>query len=118
LRQIDSLEGAISVLERRIEELLDPLADLVQRLQTIPGVRNIVVAVLLAEIGPDMSKFPTSGHLVSWACLSPRNDMSAGKRRSTRTRKGQWLKAVLVQAAWAAVRQKDTYLQAQFHRIR
>ena len=78
----------------------------------------MVVAVVLAEIGVDMSVFPTAGHLVSWACLAPREDMSAGKRRSTRTRRGQWLKATLVQAAWAAVRQKDTYLSAQFHRLR
>lgn len=118
LSQIDGLDASVAAVENRVEELLDPFADLVRRLRTIPGVRRIVVAVLLAEIGPDMSKFPTASHLVSWACLAPRNDMSAGKRRSTRTRKGQWLKAVLIQAAWAAVRQKDTYLHAQFQRIR
>ena len=66
-----------------------------------------------------MNRFPTSGHLISWACICPRNDESAGKRRSTRIRKGSpWLKATLVQCAWAATRTKGTYLNAQFHRIR
>ena len=118
LRQIDALDGSVAMLDARVEELLLPFAEVVRRLKTIPGVRDVVASVLLAEIGTDMSQFRTAGHLVSWACLSPRLDESAGKRRSTRTRKGQWLKAVLVQAAWAAVRQKDTYLHAQFHRIR
>ena len=75
--------------------------------------------VIVAEIGVDMSRFPSAGHLVSWAGLCPRNDESAGKRRSTRVRKGApWLKTTLVSAAWAAVRRKGTYLQAQFLRIK
>jgi transposase len=118
LRQIDALDSSITLVEARVEELLVPFAPVVQRLKTIPGVSNVVVAVLLAEIGADMRLFPTAGHLVSWACLAPRQDQSAGKRRSTRTRPGHWLKATLVQAAWAAVRKKDTYLHAQFHRLR
>jgi transposase len=118
LRQIDSLDAAIDQVERKVGELLIPFADLVERIQTIPGVKETTASVLLAEIGNDMSRFPTAGHLVSWACLAPRLDESAGKRRSTRTRKAQWLKATLVQAAWSAARTKDTYLYAQFHRIR
>jgi transposase len=118
LRQIDALDAAITMVEARVEQLLLPFAALVERLRTIPGVSRIVIAVLLAELGPDMTVFPTAGHAVSWACLAPRLDQSAGKRRSTRTRRGQWLKAVLTQAAWAAVRQKNSYLHAQFHRIR
>jgi transposase len=118
LQQISGLETAIGMVEARVEELLRPFEPVTQRLKTIPGVSGVVVAVLLAEIGNDMSKFPTAAHVVSWACLAPRADQSAGKRRSTRTRTGQWLKASLVQAAWAAVRQKDGYLHAQFHRIR
>ena len=118
LRQIDALDSSIAAVEARVEDLLVPFAPLVRRLTTIPGVSKVVVAVLLAEIGADMGVFPTAGHLVSWACLAPRQDQSAGKRRSTRTRQGQWLKATLVQAAWAAVRKKDTYLYAQFHRLR
>ena len=66
-----------------------------------------------------MSRFPTDGHLISWAGLCPKNDESAGKRRSSRMRKGApWLKTTLIQCAWAAVRKKDSYLQAQFHRLR
>jgi transposase len=118
LRQIDGLDAAVELLDARVGEMLDPFADVVQRLKTIPGVKDVVASVLLAEIGPDMSPFPTAAHLVSWACLAPRQDESAGKPRSTRTRKGQWLKAVLIQAAWSAVRTKDTYFHAQFHRIR
>jgi hypothetical protein len=75
--------------------------------------------VILAEIGRDMSRFPTAGHLISWAGLCPKNDESAGKRRSTRMRKGApWLKTTLVQCAAAAARKKASYLQAQFHRLR
>lgn len=73
----------------------------------------------MAEIGVDMSRFPSAGHLVSWAGLCPRSDESAGKRRSTRVRKsGTWLKTTLVSAAWAGARKKDSYLLAQFLRIK
>ena len=75
--------------------------------------------MIVAEIGLDMGRFPTAGHLVSWAGLCPRNDESAGKRRSNRLRKGApWLKTILVQCAWAASRKKASYLQAQFQRLR
>ena len=73
----------------------------------------------MSEIGVDMSRFKTSAHLISWAGLCPKNDESAGKRRSTRLRKGApWLKTLLVQSAWCATRAKTTYLQAQFLRIK
>ena len=86
---------------------------------TIPGVSVLSAEIVLAEIGRDMSRFPTAGHLISWAGLCPKNDESAGKRRSTRMRKGApWLKTTLVQCAWAASRRKASYLQAQFHRLR
>jgi transposase len=85
----------------------------------MPGISDIASQVVVAEIGVDMSRFPTPGHPVSWAGLCPRSDESAGKRHSTRVRKsGTWLKTTLVTCAWAAVRTKDTYLRAQFHRIR
>src|SRR5262249_46963352 len=72
-----------------------------------------------AELGGDMSRFPTVGHLISWAGLCPRNDESAGKRRSNRMRKGApWLKTTLIQCAWAVARKNGSYLQAQFHRLR
>jgi len=85
----------------------------------MPGVSDLTARVIVAEIGGDMTRFPDAGHLVSWAGLCPRNDESAGKRRSTRVRKsGTWLKTALVTAAWAAIRVKDSYLRAQFLRIK
>ena len=86
---------------------------------TIPGVGATTAQVLLAEAGRDMTRFPTAGHLVSWAGLCPRLDESAGKRRSVRVRKGgRWLKTALVQAAWAAIKVRDSYLQAQYVRLK
>ena len=91
----------------------------IDRLSLMPGVSVLAARTILAEIGRDMSRFPTAGHLISWAGLCPRNDESAGKRRSTRMRKGApWLKTTLVQCAWAASRKKASYLQAQYHRLR
>src|SRR5712664_1099694 len=80
---------------------------------------DLTAQVIASEIGADMARFPTAGHLISWAGLCPRNDESAGKRRSTRLRKGApWLKTTLVQCAWAAARKNESYLQAQFRRLR
>ena len=85
----------------------------------MPGLSDTTARVIVAEIGVDMTRFPTAGHLVSWAGLCPRLDISAGKRHSTRTRHGApWLKTSLVQAAWGATRKKDSYLQAQFLRLK
>ena len=119
LDQIEALEQSRQTLEERLEKSLEPLQDKVELLKTMPGVSDTVAQVLLAEIGDDMTRFPSVGHLLSWAGLCPRNDESAGKRRSTRLRKGApWLKTTLVQAAWAAVRCKDIYLRAQFLRLK
>ena len=85
----------------------------------MPGVSDLTANVIVAEIGIDMARFPTAGHLISWAGLRPRSDESAGKRRSTRVRhSGTWLKTTLVTAAWSAVRVKTGYLHAQFLRIK
>ncbi len=116
---IEELERHIAAFDARIEKLLAPLRDSVAQLITIPGVSQVSAQVILAEIGADMTPFPTSGHLLSWAGLVPRLDESAGKRRSTRVRKGApWLKPVLVQCAWGAARSKGTYYQAQFFRLK
>jgi transposase len=119
LAQIDALNEAVREVEGRVGDALEPFRDLEGLLKTMPGVSSTTAQVLLSEIGTDMSRFPTAGHLVSWAGLCPGNDESAGKRRSTRLRKGgQWLKATLVQSAWAATRKKKSYLQSLYHRIK
>jgi len=119
LDQVESLERTLAELEAEIERAFEPFRRPFEHLQTIPGVRHVVARIVLAEIGTDMSRFPTVGHLISWAGLCPRNDESAGKRRSTRVRPATpWLKVALIQAAWSAVRMENTYLRAQFLRIR
>jgi transposase len=119
LAQIDGLEAAIRTVEARLGEALAPFRAAVERLITMPGVSQTVARVILAEVGLDMTRFPTAGHLVSWAGLCPRLHESAGKRLSNRTRPGApWLKTTLVQAAWAAVRTQHTYLRAQFLRLK
>jgi len=119
LRLVEDLEQTIGAFDDRIEAALRPFRDDVARLMEIPGISTRAAQILLGEIGADMSRFPTVGHLLSWAGLCPRLDESAGKHRSTRVRKGApWLKPVLVQCAWAAARAKNTYLQAQFFRLK
>jgi transposase len=116
---IDALQSALGELDRAAGKLLAPIQERAALLTTMPGISDIVAHVVVAEIGVDMSRFPSAPHLVSWAGLCPRNDESAGKRRSTRVRKSaNWLKTTLVTAAWAAVRSKDSYLRAQFLRIK
>lgn len=119
LAQVDALDRAIKDVEERTEAILEPFRGVVEHLETIPGVSAVTAAVIVAEIGVDMSRFPTAGHLISWAGLCPGQDESAGKHRSRKLRKGgQWLKATLVQAAWAAVKKKDSYFHAKFVRIK
>jgi len=119
LGQIDALRGAIAEIDAEVDKTLGPFRDAVTLLSTIDGVKALASEVIVSEIGIDMGRFPTDAHLLSWAGMCPRNDESAGKRRSNRLRKGApWLKAVLVQCAWAAVRKKARYLSAQFHRLK
>ena len=115
LTQIEALDGAVATLETRLEAALAPFRAAVGLLTTMPGLRATTAAVLVAEMGDTMAVFPSAGHLVSWAGLCPRLDESAGKRRSTRARKGApWLKTTLVQAAWAAVRVKRSGAKIAF----
>jgi len=119
LEQVEALEKAIASIDAEVGSTLDPFRDQVTRLKTMPGLSDVAAQVLVSEIGVDMSRFPTAAHLISWAGLCPRNDESAGKRRSTRLRQGApWLKATLVQAAWSAARAKTGYLRAQFLRLK
>ncbi len=123
LGHIDAPDTAIAALEKEVGLGLEPFRQAADLLSTMPGLSDVSAHVIVAEIGIgigiDMSRFATPGHLPSWACLCPRNDDSAGKRRCNRVRKGgRWLKTTLVQAAWAAVKVKGGYLQAQFQRLR
>jgi transposase len=119
LQQIDALDDAIVKIDRQVEVDIVPFRTAIEQISTIPGVKDLSARAILSEIGIDMTRFSSDAHLISWACICPRNDESAGKRRSSRIRKGSpWLKTTLVQCAWAAARTKGSYLQAQFHRIR
>jgi transposase len=119
LAHIDFLDEAIDRLSAEIEEQIRPFAAQRDLLMTIPGVKQRAAEVLIAEIGVDMSVFPTPKHLASWAKVSPGNDQSAGKRRSGKTGKGnKWLRATLNESANAAARTKDSYLAAQYQRLR
>jgi transposase len=117
MEQVEHLEGWIAELGTRIEALMRPFSEASQRLALVPGVGQRSAEVIVAEIGTDMTKFPSAGHLASWAGLCPGNDQSAGKRRSGKTTKGsQWLRTTLVQVAWAASHTKETVFAAAYRR--
>jgi transposase len=118
LSQIDSLEETIARFDQEIVEYCRPFEEAVALLDTIPGVARQTAENIVAEIGTDMSRFPSANHLASWAGVAPGNNESAGKKRSGRTRQGNKpLGVVLNQAAHAAAHTKDTYLSAQYHRL-
>jgi transposase len=119
LAHIDYLDESITTITNAIEEELRPFEPAAELLQTIPGVGRRAAEVVLAEIGADMSRFPSARHLASWAGLCPGNDQSAGRRRSGHTTKGsKWLKMNLIEVAAAAIRTKNTYLAALYRRIK
>ena len=118
LDHVAHLEALIGRLGVRIAEVMAPFAEAAERLTTVPGVDRRTAEVVVAEVGTDRGRFPTAGHLASWAGMCPGNHESAGKRKTGRTTKGdRWLRAALVQAAWAASHTKGTYLQAQYHHL-
>jgi transposase len=129
LDHIEHLEASIAALDAQIDAVIDepsdddqdvaaPFARARDRLDTIPGVGKRAAEVIIAEIGIDMSRFPTAGHLASWAGMCPGNNVTGGKSRSGRTTNGNvWLRDILVQCAWSAARTRDTYLSAQFWRL-
>lgn len=129
LKQWDSINETIRKLDLEVDQRIarmeakagsrnTPFRTLIELLTTIPGVSAVAAPAILSEVGDDMSRFPTAGHLVAWSGLCPGQNESAGKRKSSRLRKGApWLKTMLVQCAWAAKRTKDSYYRAQFFRL-
>jgi transposase len=119
LEQIEHFEGQVAQLDERIGKVMGPLEETARELlDEIPGINRRAAENILAEIGTDMSQFPTADHLASWAGLCPGNNQSGGKRRSGRMMDGNgWLKGTLNQCAWAASRKKDSYFAAQSRRI-
>lgn len=118
LSQLDDLEERIERFSLRIEEVSGPFAKAIEALTEVPGFDRRTAENVIAETGIDMSHFPTDRHFCSWGGICPGNNESGGKRKSGRTNKGsRWLKAALVQAAWAASRTKDTYFRGQYRRL-
>jgi transposase len=118
LRHIRELDDLITECDAEVEAQMRPFAGPIARLDEIPGIGIRTAQVIVAELGTDMTRFPSSRHAAAWAGLCPGNNQSGGKRRRARTRKGSpWLKAALAEAAWAAGRCKDGYLPTQFRRL-
>jgi transposase len=116
--QLAQLEGNIQKVQDRIDQEMQGVEEQIKLLDTIPGVNRLLAQTLLAEVGPDMSHFPSAQHLSSWAGMCPGNHESAGKRKSGRINPGnRWLRRSLVQAGWAASHTKDTYLSVQYQRL-
>jgi transposase len=118
LGQVEFLEREIAAYDERLRELMRPFEAALERLDTIDGVGRRTAENLLAELGPDMRPFPSDDDITSWGGMCPGNHQSAGKRHSGRTPGGnKWLRRVLVEAAWAGVKTKDSYLAAQYRRL-
>jgi transposase len=118
LAHIAFLEESLAALQTEMEGYLTPFAAAITLLQTLPGVSAVAAGALVAEIGDDMTRFPSAKHLASWAGVCPGNKQSGGKRLSGKTTKGSvWLRGILGEVAWAAARTKGTYFHAQYHRL-
>ena len=118
LDHVEHLEAAVATLDEEVDRVMAPFAEARDRLDTITGVGKRAAECIVAEIGVDMSVFPTAAHLASWAGRCPGNNVTGGKRRSGKTNKGnRWLGEILTECAWAAARSRDTYLSAQFWRL-
>lgn len=118
LAHVEDLESDIAALSERIEEQIRPFEPAIALLRTIPGVERRAAEVLVAETGAGMSRFPTAGHLASWAGVCPGQNESAGKRKSAKTRRGsKWLRGTLTECARAASRSRGTYLTARYRQL-
>lgn len=118
LAHIDVLDEAVAALDARVIQQCVPFADIIELVDTIPGVARRTAEALVAECGIDMTRFATAGHLASWAGICPGNNASGGKRRSGHTRPGsRWLRQALTEAAWAVARSKGTYFSSHHAQI-
>jgi transposase len=119
VHRLQQADAALVDLDRRIDERLEPYGEAQARLAQIPGVDRVLAAVMIAELGVDMSVFPTANHVAGWAGVCPGNNESAGKRKSGRVRKGNvYLKTALVEAANAAALKKGSYFKDKFYRLK
>jgi transposase len=118
LRHLRELDDLIAACDREVEQRMRPFRDALVRLDEIPGVGVRTAQVIVAELGVDMTRFPSADHAAAWAGMCPGNNASGGKRRRARTRKGSpWLRGALAEAAWAAGRCKTGYLPEHFRRL-
>lgn len=118
VEHLEYLESMIATLDGQVDQVIAPFAEARDRLDTITGVGKRAAECIIAEIGVDMSRFPTPAHLASWAGMCPGNNITGRKRRSGKTNKGnRWLAEVLHECAWAAAQTRQTYLAAQFWRL-
>ena len=118
LRHLEFMDEEIGRMDDEIARRMGPFEEMLDRLDSIPGMGRRTAEETMAEIGADMSRFPTAAHLASWAKVCPGNNESAGKHKSTTTGHGNpWVRDTLVEAAWGAARTRDTYLAAQYHRL-
>lgn len=119
LKLIETLESSVAQIDHDITKAVRPFREPLGRLKEAPGLSDISAPALVAEIGLDMTRFPTAGHLVSWARLCPRLDESAGKVGSRRTLKSSaWVKTLMIQVAWCAIRKRNSYFRAHYVRLR
>jgi transposase len=118
LRRVAEVDEAVARFDAKIGELGRPFIGLLVILDQIPGVNRRMAEVILAEVGPDMSRFATAGHLAAWAGMCPGQKETGKKKLSGKTRPAdKWLRSALTQAGWAASKAKGSSLKAQYHRV-
>jgi transposase len=119
LRMIDALEKEIALIEQRLQQLLEPYHDVIERMMAVPGIANVSAWAIIAEVGPSLEAFDTSAAFCSWCGVTPGNNESAGKRKSGRSPvKAKMIKTVLLEVAWAAIKCKESYYRDKYFRLK